>query len=86
MFARGYFSHITPEAASPFDRIKKAKVRFLAAGENLALGQTLLYLSPWFNEFSRPSCQYSQHAFGRVGIGILDGGIYGLMITQNFRN
>lgn len=24
--------------------------------------------------------------FGRLGIGILDGGIYGLMITQNFRN
>lgn len=26
------------------------------------------------------------NGFGRVGIGILDAGIYGLMITQNFRN
>jgi len=24
--------------------------------------------------------------FGRVGIGILDGGIHGLMISQEFRN
>ena len=24
--------------------------------------------------------------FGRVGIGIMDGGEYGLMITQNFRD
>ncbi len=24
--------------------------------------------------------------FGRVGIGIMDGGIRGLMVTQNFRN
>jgi uncharacterized protein YkwD len=24
--------------------------------------------------------------FGRVGIGILDGGRRGLMVTQNFRN
>jgi uncharacterized protein YkwD len=24
--------------------------------------------------------------FGRVGIGIMDGGIRGLMVTQNFRD
>ncbi|MGI8734206.1 MAG: CAP domain-containing protein [Pyrinomonadaceae bacterium] len=24
--------------------------------------------------------------FGRVGIGIMDGGVRGLMVTQNFRN
>jgi len=24
--------------------------------------------------------------FGRVGIGIMDGGVHGLMVTQNFRN
>ncbi|MDQ3129497.1 MAG: colicin V production protein, partial [Acidobacteriota bacterium] len=27
-----------------------------------------------------------QPNFGRVGIGVLDGGRRGLMITQNFRN
>jgi uncharacterized protein YkwD len=27
-----------------------------------------------------------QPRFGRVGIGILDGGRRGLMVTQNFRN
>lgn len=41
MFARGYFSHYTPEKADPFDRMKKAGVKFLTAGENLALGRTL---------------------------------------------
>lgn len=86
MFARGYFSHITPEAASPFDRIKKAKVRFLAAGENLALGQTLLICHRGLMNSPGHRANILNTAFGRVGIGILDGGIYGLMITQNFRN
>ena len=41
MFARGYFSHYTPENKDPFDRMKKSGVKFLTAGENLALGRTL---------------------------------------------
>ncbi|MBK1441582.1 CvpA family protein [Parapedobacter sp. ISTM3] len=86
MFANGYFSHISPDGSTPFDRIRRAKITFLAAGENLALAQTLplahegLMNSPGHREnILRP-------AFGRVGIGVLDGGVYGLMVTQNFRN
>ena len=86
MFARGYFSHITPEGASPFDRIRKAKVRFLAAGENLALGQTLNICHRGLMNSPGHRANILNPAFGRVGIGILDGGFYGLMITQNFRN
>ncbi len=33
MFARGYFAHDTPEGATPFDRMRDANVRFLAAGK-----------------------------------------------------
>ena len=86
MFARGYFSHETPEGLSPFDRMKKAKVRFLAAGENLALGQTLTICHRGLMNSPGHRKNILNPAFGRVGIGILDGGIYGLMITQNFRN
>jgi uncharacterized protein YkwD len=86
MFARSYFSHITPEGASPFDRMKKGKVRFLAAGENLALGQTLTICHRGLMNSPGHRANILNTAFGRVGIGILDGGIYGLMITQNFRN
>lgn len=86
MFARGYFSHITPEGLSPFDRMKKAKVRFLSAGENLALGQTLNICHRGLMNSPGHRRNILNPLFGRVGIGILDGGIYGLMITQNFRN
>jgi uncharacterized protein YkwD len=86
MFARGYFSHITPEGLSPFDRMKREKVRFLTAGENLALGQTLAICHRGLMNSPGHRANILNKTFGRVGIGILDGGIYGLMITQNFRN
>lgn len=86
MFARGYFSHITPEGLSPFDRMKREKVRFLTAGENLALGQTLSICHRGLMNSPGHRANILHPAFNRVGIGILDGGLYGLMITQNFRN
>ena len=86
MFARGYFAHDTPEGLSPFDRMRAANVHFVTAGENLALAPTLsvahtgLMNSPGHREnILRPQ-------FGRVGIGIMDGGIRGLMVSQEFRN
>ncbi|HEY2972853.1 MAG TPA: CAP domain-containing protein, partial [Pyrinomonadaceae bacterium] len=86
MFARGYFAHDTPEGRDPFDRMRGANVRFVTAGENLALAPTVqvahrgLMNSPGH----RANILYPQ--FGRVGIGIMDGGIRGLMISQEFRN
>ncbi|HYC29684.1 MAG TPA: CAP domain-containing protein, partial [Chitinophagaceae bacterium] len=86
MFARGYFSHITPEGKTPSDRIREAHVRFLVAGENLALGQTLAICHQGLMNSPGHRANILQPSYGRLGIGILDGGIYGLMITQNFRN
>lgn len=86
MFARGYFSHYTPEKKDPFDRMKTAKVKFLTAGENLALGQTLQICHRGLMNSPGHRANILQPAFGRLGIGILDGGIYGLMISQEFRN
>lgn len=86
MLAKGYFSHINPEGKSPFDRMKKAGVRFMTAGENLAVGQTLLICHRGLMNSSGHRANILNSAFGRVGIGILDAGIYGLMITQDFRN
>jgi uncharacterized protein YkwD len=86
MFARGYFAHVNPDGKDPFDRIKAAKVKFLAAGENLALAQTLILAHNGLMNSPGHRANILQSAFGRVGIGILDGGIYGIMVTQNFRN
>jgi len=86
MFARGYFSHITPEGKTPSDRIRAAHVKFLVAGENLALGQTLAICHQGLMNSPGHRANILEPSYGRLGIGILDGGVYGLMITQNFRN
>nr|WP_294946779.1 CvpA family protein [uncultured Mucilaginibacter sp.] len=86
MFARSYFSHYTPEGADPFARMRKAHVVFLTAGENLALAQTLSVAHTGLMNSPGHRANILNPAYGRLGIGILDGGIYGLMITQNFRN
>lgn len=86
MFSRGYFSHVTPDGVDPFQRIRKEKIIFITAGENLALAQTLEIAHAGLMNSPGHRANILRPAFGRVGIGILDGGIYGLMITQNFRN
>ena len=86
MFRRGYFSHISPEGQTPGNRMRKGGVRFITSGENLALGQTLLICHNGLMNSPGHRANILNPAYGRVGIGILDGGKYGLMITQNFRN
>ena len=86
MFARGYFSHYTPEGKDPFDRMKASHVHFLSAGENLALGQTLMICHEGLMNSPGHRANILNPSFGRLGIGILDGGVYGLMISQEFRN
>ena len=86
MFARGYFAHVTPEGRDPFERMREANVRFLAAGENLALAPTLQIAHTGLMNSPGHRANILQRDFGRVGIGIMDGGVHGLMVTQDFRN
>ncbi len=86
MLARGYFAHATPEGRDPFDRIREANVTFLAAGENLALAPTVEVAHTGLMNSPGHRANILRPQFGRVGIGIMDGGIRGLMATQNFRN
>ena len=86
MFARGYFAHATPEGRDPFERMREANVRFLTAGENLALAPTLQIAHTGLMNSPGHRANILQRDFGRVGIGIMDGRIHGLMVTQDFRN
>ena len=86
MFARGYFAHDTPEGLTPFDRMNKAGVRFLTAGENLALAPTLPLAHTGLMNSPGHRANILRPQFGRVGIGVMDGGMRGLMVSQEFRN
>lgn len=86
MFARGYFAHDTPEGRDPFDRIRAGGVNFLTAGENLALARSVQIAHTGLMNSPGHRANILRPEFGRVGIGIMDGGMRGLMVTQNFRN
>ena len=86
MFARGYFAHDTPEGLTPFDRIREANVRFITAGENLALAPTITVAHTGLMNSPGHRANILRPQFGRVGIGVMDGGMRGLMVSQEFRN
>jgi uncharacterized protein YkwD len=86
MFKRGYFSHYTPEGLSPFDRMEKANINYQYAGENLALApSTTLAMQGLMNSPGHRANILNPN-FHQVGIGVIDGGIYGKMYTQEFTN
>lgn len=86
MLKRGYFSHFSPEGKSPFDRIRDEKLRFLIAGENLALARSLELAHEGLMESPGHRANILHKSFGRVGIGVLDAGVHGIIVTQEFRN
>jgi uncharacterized protein YkwD/uncharacterized membrane protein required for colicin V production len=86
MFARAYFSHVSPEGDDLSNRLRQARLGYLAAGENLALAPTLSGAHQGLMNSPGHRANILRPHYGRVGIGVLDGGIHGLMVTQNFRN
>ena len=86
MFERGYFSHYTPEGLSPFDRMDRAGITYQYAGENLALApSTTLAMQGLMNSPGHRANILNPN-FHKVGIGVIDGGIYGEMFSQEFTN
>ena len=85
MFVRGYFAHVNPDGLNPFDRMKKAGLSFTTAGENLALAPTLEIAHTNLMNSPGHRANILNPGYGHLGIGILDGGYYGLMISQEFR-
>ncbi|MBA3723897.1 MAG: hypothetical protein H0W89_03300 [Candidatus Levybacteria bacterium] len=86
MFSRGYFSHQSLEGLSPFDRMEDAGIDFAYAGENLALApSTPLAMQGLMNSRGHRDNILSPN-FNKIGIGVIDGGIYGKMYSQEFSN
>jgi uncharacterized protein YkwD len=84
MFKRGYFSHDTPEGLNPFDRMKNAGIIFRLAGENLALAPNLTIAHNGLMNSPGHRANILKDGFRKVGIGVMDGGIFGKMFVQEF--
>ncbi len=88
MFSRCNCAHYTPDdpPLSPFDRMEASGIAFLAAGENLALAPTTVFAMQGLMNSPGHKANILSENFGKIGIGVMDGGIYGKMYTQEFTN
>lgn len=86
MFERGYFAHYSPEGESVADRASKQGADFLVIGENLAFAPNLELAHNGLMNSEGHRANILSSDFGKIGIGVIDGGIYGKMFTQVFTN
>lgn len=84
MFMRGYFSHYNPEGASPFDRMHAEGITYQAAGENLAFAPSVAIAHQGLLNSPGHRANILSNRFEKVGIGVIDGGVYGKMFVQEF--
>jgi uncharacterized protein YkwD len=84
MFVRGYFAHNSPEGKTPFDRMDQAGIDYLTAGENLALAPDVEVAHNGLMNSPGHRANILTEDFRKVGIGCMDGGMYGKMFSQEF--
>lgn len=84
MVNRNFFNHVNPDGQTPSDRARNAGYSFMALAENICgnpsidAGHSSLMGSPTHR------VNILNSSYKEVGIGIVDGGPYGKMITQLF--
>lgn len=86
MFTRGYFSHYSPDGLTVADRAAKANIDFSVIGENLAFAPDVGSAHKGLMNSPGHRANILSADFGKIGIGVADGGIYGRMFTQVFTN
>jgi uncharacterized protein YkwD len=84
MFRLKYFSHESPVAGSPFDRLKTGGVTYSRAGENLAYAQSVAVAHRALMDSAGHRENILRPEFTRIGIGVINAGPYGRMVTQLF--
>jgi uncharacterized protein YkwD/uncharacterized membrane protein required for colicin V production len=84
MFERGYFAHIDAEGVKPYQRVERAEIPFGVTGENLALAASVPIAHDGLMASPGHRANILRGDFRQVGIGVIDGGIYGKMFVQVF--
>lgn len=84
MINLGYFDHTSPTHGSPFDLMRSEGVSYRYAGENLAGAATVQRAHTGLMNSDGHRANILNPSYTRIGIGIIDGGRYGKMVTQHF--
>lgn len=84
MWQKKYFGHVSPEGKDVGDRLTKAGISYDIAGENLALAPTVKTAMTGLMNSEGHRANMLDTKFKKVGIGVIDNGIYGKMFVQVF--
>ena len=84
MWERKYFSHYSPEGKDVGDRLNAAKISYSFAGENLALAPTVQTAHTGLMNSEGHRENILDINFKKIGIGVIDNGVYGKMFVQVF--
>ncbi|WP_077247251.1 S-layer homology domain-containing protein [Pseudobacillus wudalianchiensis] len=85
MAKKNYFDHTSPTYGSPFDMMDRYGIGFTYAGENIAAGYSTAeaVMRGWMNSPGHRANILSAN-YAEMGIGIAEGGDYGIYYTQMF--
>lgn len=84
MLIRGYFSHDSPSGETLADRLKNAHVGSSMAAENIAIAPTIELAHTALMNSPKHKDNILNPSWSAVGIGVVDAGQYGIMVTQDF--
>ncbi len=84
MFVRRYFSHYDPDGKNAADHLTAAGISYTIVGENIAYAPDVTTAHQGFMNSSGHRANILDPRFHRIGIGVIDNGIYGKMFTQEF--
>lgn len=84
MVEKGYFGHVSPTYGTVADMWRRAGIAFAAGGENIAGAPTVEMAFQNLMNSPGHRANILNPAYTHIGIGVVDGGPYGKMITQQF--
>jgi uncharacterized protein YkwD len=84
MWERRYFGHVSPEGKDVGDRLDTALINYTFAGENLALAPTVTTAHNGLMSSEGHRTNILEKRFNKIGVGVIDNGIYGKMFVQVF--
>lgn len=84
MIQRGYFSHYNPEGESPFDRMRRRRVVFRYAGENIGVNESVAAAQRVFMNSAGHRANILRANYHAVGIGVCRDDAGSVYIVQEF--
>lgn len=84
LIQNNYFDHYSKTLGSPFDQMKRAGVRYYLAGENLAGSGSVERAHKALMESPTHRANILHKRYTHIGVGVIDGGVYGKMFVQHF--